>query len=302
MKVGVIGLGNIAQKAYLPVMMTQHADIDWHLCTRNEEKLNEIAKQYRVKEIHTDLDELIQSGVDAVFIHTPTASHGSIIRKMLENDIHVYVDKPVSEDLKETRDLLALANERGKLLTVGFNRRFAPMIQELKEIPDKNTILFQKNQINQVDQPTRFRIYDMFIHPLDTALHMVDGDVRLVESRIIGTKDRLERAWVELETDDATIRVSVNSRAGAKEETMEVQSLTETVRVENLTEWTRYTGDKREQKTFSDWENTLTKRGFAPIIQAFLEAVRTGSDNPVSAKSAWLSHRICEEMLRKEGI
>lgn len=46
MKIGIIGLGDIAQKAYLPVI-TQHSDVELVFCTRNSEVLNQLARRYR---------------------------------------------------------------------------------------------------------------------------------------------------------------------------------------------------------------------------------------------------------------
>ncbi|END2486654.1 TPA: hypothetical protein ACGUPI_005154 [Vibrio vulnificus] len=47
MKIAMIGLGDIAQKAYLPVI-TQMADIELVLCTRDGALLEQLAKQYRI--------------------------------------------------------------------------------------------------------------------------------------------------------------------------------------------------------------------------------------------------------------
>lgn len=46
MKIGIIGLGDIAQKAYLPII-TQHSDVELVFCTRNSEVLNQLARRYR---------------------------------------------------------------------------------------------------------------------------------------------------------------------------------------------------------------------------------------------------------------
>ncbi|MDF5607525.1 NAD(P)-binding domain-containing protein, partial [Vibrio parahaemolyticus] len=50
MKIGIIGLGDIAQKAYLPVI-TQLPNIELVFCTRNPNTLESLAKQYRISEI-----------------------------------------------------------------------------------------------------------------------------------------------------------------------------------------------------------------------------------------------------------
>ncbi|MDB1561678.1 hypothetical protein PGA94_02445 [Pediococcus pentosaceus] len=69
-KVGVIGLGNIAQKAYLPVYSELQDRFEWHLSSRNAEKLAHIQKQFGFQYGSTNSDELITEGVEAVFVHT----------------------------------------------------------------------------------------------------------------------------------------------------------------------------------------------------------------------------------------
>ncbi|WP_027108699.1 Gfo/Idh/MocA family protein [Lacticigenium naphthae] len=300
MKIGVIGLGNIAQKAYLPVMLTQHPEVDWHLCTRNQEKLEQIGKQYRIDKLFTDLDEFTDSGIEGVFVHTPTATHYDVIKQFIHKGIHVYVDKPISEDLDQTKELLELAEEKNVLLMTGFNRRFAPMLDELKKMEDKQYVSVQKNRQGSSGRNTRFMIYDLFIHPLDTALYLLDGEVESIQSTIVGTKDNFQRAWVMIESKDTTVSVSVNTEAGANLEFMEVQSKNGTMRLENLDQLTTRIKNTDQTTRYSDWTPTLHKRGFEPIIQAFLDALKT-KKSPVTPKSAWLSHKICEEMLKKEG-
>ncbi|WP_208559187.1 Gfo/Idh/MocA family protein [Marinilactibacillus kalidii] len=304
MKIGVIGLGTIAQKAYLPVMMTEHDEVEWHLSTRNEEKLNQLGKQYRIDaaQLHTDWEALLEADMDAVFIHTPTPTHATIIEQMLNKGIHVFVDKPISDDLEQTKALIALAKEKNVLLTAGFNRRFAPKVQELKAIEDKNMIFFQKNQGNYTAHASRYRIYDMMIHPVDTALNMIDEPVQIINTGLVGSKDHFQRAWVLLASASTHLMVSINAESGARLETMEVQSPTQTVRVENLSEWTQYDEKKSIHQPFGDWDNTLYKRGFSSMIAAFLEAVRTNGENPVTLESAFTSHEVCETILTNAGL
>lgn len=74
MKIGIIGLGDIAQKAYLPVI-TQLPNIELVFCTRNPNTLESLAKQYRISEICQDYQQLLHFGVDAVMIHAATSVH-----------------------------------------------------------------------------------------------------------------------------------------------------------------------------------------------------------------------------------
>ncbi len=68
MKIGIIGLGDIAQKAYLPVI-TQLPNVELVFCTRDAKTLSSLAQQYRIKESCQDYRQLPAFGVDAVMIH-----------------------------------------------------------------------------------------------------------------------------------------------------------------------------------------------------------------------------------------
>ena len=237
MKVGVIGIGNIAQKAYLPIMAEMRDTVEWHLCSRNKETLEQVGKKYGFGQLYTDMDEWMDSGIEAAFVHVATAAHATVIRSLLERGISVYVDKPISDDLDEVKQLIELADSKGLLLTAGFNRRFAPMIRRLKEIPGKNMIFIRKDRVKLVE-PVRHAVYDLFLHIADAALYLLDEEVLSVQSKIIEKDGNLKRIWVELETKSTSCFVSMNYEAGANQEVMEVQSPEGIVRVVDLTAMT----------------------------------------------------------------
>ncbi|WP_198031330.1 Gfo/Idh/MocA family protein [Jeotgalibaca sp. PTS2502] len=127
---------------------------------------------------------MIDAGIDAAFVHAPTAVHFDTIKQLLEASIHVYVDKPISDQIAETEALVALAKEKNLILTCGFNRRFAPHVQALKAIPDKKMILIQKDRVQNFED-VRFAIYDLFIHILDAGLFLLDDPIESTHSTII---------------------------------------------------------------------------------------------------------------------
>ena len=299
MKVGVIGIGNIAQKAYLPFMAEMRDTVEWHLCSRNKETLELVGKKYGFDRLYTDMDEWMDSGIEAAFVHVATAAHGSVIRSLLERGIAVYVDKPISDDLAEVKQLIELADSKGLLLTAGFNRRFAPMIRRLKEIPDKNMLFIRKDRINLVE-PVRQAVYDLFLHIADAALYLLDEEVLSVQSKIIEKDGNLKRIWVELETKTASCFVSMNYEAGANQEVMEIQSPEGIVRVVDLTDMTTSDQGGTQHTDFGDWEGTLRKRGFEPLIRGFIEGIMK-KENPVTTDSAYLSHSLCEKILQDNG-
>lgn len=273
-KIGVIGLGNIAQKAYLPVMATLQDQYEWHLTTRNETKGEMLEHKYGFKHFHQTLDELVAVKPLAVFVHTPTKTHFTIIKQLLENDINVYVDKPVSENLNEVKELYKLAADKNLLLTCGFNRRFAPFDQELKQIADKRTIVSEKIRENAL-QPAVFAIFDLMIHSVDTAAYLMDEDVKEVNNFLV-TDDagNLEQGYITLTGTKSQAQIVTNL---SQLETYQTGSVTQAAR--------------------PDWETTLVTRGFDPSIKAFLNAVSSKGENPVSPESSILSHKLCYDLV-----
>lgn len=291
MKIGIIGLGNISQKAYLPVMMTMDKEIDWHLFTRDQEKLAKIGKKYRIQNLYSSIEDLLVSGVEAVFIHTATHTHESLIRQCIEKGIHVYVDKPISEDIEEVKALMDLANEKNVLLITGFNRRFAPMIQKVKAVPDKNMILIQKTKPKSSGS-VKYAIYDLFIHVVDTALYLLDEPVIQTHFTVKEENGELISCVLHLTTEHTECIATMNYVSGANSETVEVQSPTGTHRVVNLTDYEVETADQKQVYTFGDWDQTLEKRGFASLIRSTIAGFET-KENPVSMESSLESHSIC---------
>ncbi len=81
-----------------------------------------------------------QSGIDAWLIATPTATHPGLVREALASGLHVLCEKPLSLDIEDSRSLGAEAAETGKVLQVGFWRRFSPPWATAKRLLDSGAI------------------------------------------------------------------------------------------------------------------------------------------------------------------
>lgn len=299
LKIGVMGLGNIAQKAYLPVMAAMQDDYEWHLCTRNAAKGQHLAAKYGFTHVCQTLDELIASGVDAVFVHTPTQTHAAIIEQLLRAGINVYVDKPVATDPDVVARLYALAAEKGLLLTCGFNRRFAPNNLLLKQVTGKQMVTAEKSRLH-TKQDAEFALWDLMIHPLDTALWLAGEAVTPTALRVL-TDDAgmLKQAYYVADGEHVHLAVTVNMDAHANLEQVTVQGADERLSSEDLLQLRRDDTASSTRVHRPDWEPVLETRGFAPLIRAFLQAVQDGGENPVSPESVLASHRAIAALAAK---
>jgi virulence factor len=279
MKVGVIGLGDIARKAYLPVITTR--DVDLHLCSRDKTKLADIGRRYRIPKLYHDVDALIGAGIEMAFVHTATSSHESIVRKLLESNIHVYVDKPVTDSYATTAQLVSLAKSKGLLLKAGFNRRYAPAYSSLRNIANPNMVIMQKNRKGLPGEIRTF-VFDDFIHVVDTLLFLMDGTPRdvVVKPRIVNGK--LYHLVVTLRSEDGMIGIGIMNRdAGTTEERLEVFSSAKKRVIVDLIDPNQ-----------DPWQTMLKTRGFENMIDDFLRGTKTDYDEVLK------THEICENIVK----
>lgn len=283
MKIGVVGLGNIAQKAYLPTYSKIRDQADFIFATRNEEVRNKLTKQYNLTKTVKTVDELVAQNIDACFIHSATAAHYKLARKCLEKGIHVFIDKPASENIKQVKELQRLALKQSKILMIGFNRRFAPMVERLKKVKNKRIISLQKNRVNAISDP-KFMIYDLFIHLVDTAVYLLDDKIIQTNSKIIQNAGKLEMITLTIETAKTLVNLTMDLNSGSNRELYEVTSSTGTYVLENLAQLKIYHENSNETFSFDDWDNPLYVRGFEQMVANFITSVKTMTSSDLRQK------------------
>ena len=297
LKIGIIGLGDIAQKAYLPVLSSK--DLEIHLFTRNQERLVQIGRQYRINNLHSSFESILESGIDGAFVHTATESHESIIEQLLRHNIHVYVDKPITYDFASSKRLIDLAESRDLNLMVGFNRRYAPAYRELKQVKDPNMIILQKNR-HSLPGDIRTFVFDDFIHVLDTMRYLFDRPVEEVLIRGMKRDGLLIHAVVQLIAENGSTAIGIMNRdSGTLEEKVEIFSTVEKKTVVNMTNLSTMRQKIEISSGINDWESTLSKRGFESIIQDFLQALENGTKPQFSMQDALLTHEMCENVVKQ---
>lgn len=297
MKIGIIGLGNICEKAYLPVI-TAKEEVELVFCTRNKEKLDSLSKKYRINESVSSVDDLINMNIDAAFVHTATESHVEIIEKLLNNNIHVYVDKPISYNYEESLRICKLAKDVNKILMVGFNRRFAPMYSDLENYGTPSVIKLEKNRVNSPKSPEVF-VLDDFIHVIDTLRFLMDDDIENIIVNGLKKNELIYNLVVTMTNKNTTCIAMMNRDGGANEEELEYTSCGKKVIVRNLMNSKILINNMEENKTFKDWDSILYRRGFESIINEFINAARLGIQPNPTIEDAIKTHKICDEILNE---
>ncbi|MGP4049102.1 Gfo/Idh/MocA family protein [Streptomyces sp. 2A115] len=294
MKVGCIGLGDIAQKAYLPVLATRPG-VELHLHTRTPATLTRVADTFHIpgERRHTDLAELLAQDLDAAFVHASTDAHPDIVTRLLEAGVATYVDKPLAYELADSERLVELAESRNTSLAVGFNRRYAPGYAQCAEHP-RELILMQKNRVGLPERP-RTMILDDFIHVVDTLRFLVPGPIDDVTVRARVDNGLLHHVVLQLAGDGFTALGVMNRLSGSNEEILEVSGQDTKRQVVNLAEVIDHKGQPTVRRR-GDWVPVARQRGIEQSVLAFLDAVRAGK--VLSARDALATHELCERVVR----
>ncbi|MGA5169594.1 MULTISPECIES: Gfo/Idh/MocA family protein [Streptomyces] len=295
MKIGCIGLGDIAQKAYLPVLATV-PNAELHLQTRTPATLDRVAGTYHVPagRRHTDLDSLLAAGLDAAFVHAPTSVHAEIVTRLLEAGVPTYVDKPLAYELDESRRLVELAERRGTGLAVGFNRRLAPAYAQCLDHP-RELILMQKNRVGLPEDP-RTLVLDDFIHVVDTLRFLLPGQIEHTDVRARIRDGLLHHVVLQLSGDGFTAIGMMNRMNGSTEEILEVSGQDTKRQVLNLADIIDHKGQPSVRRR-GDWVPVARQRGIEQAVHAFLDDVRAG--RTLSARDALATHELCERVVRE---
>jgi virulence factor len=296
LRVGVVGLGDIAQKAYLPVL-TARDDLQLTLVTRDAERLERIGRQYGVARRTTDLGDLLDGGIDAAFVHASTAAHAEIVERLLTAGVPVLVDKPLAPDLATAAHLVAEAERRGVSLAVGFNRRFCPTYAPLAGLAP-SVVLMEKNRAASPGEPRTF-VFDDFIHVVDTVRFLLPAGEEELSVWCATDDGLLTTVTLAIRVGQSTGLGVMHRVSGAEEEVLEVLGTGFKHRVVGLSDvWSAESGDPSSVRHTgrSSWAPVPTVRGFAAMCEAFLSSVRSGA--VLSARDALRTHEVCEHVVR----
>ncbi len=170
LKIGILGGGDIAWKAYFPMLVKWPGITITGIYSRSITTVDKIGQHFNIDARTTKLDELIDSGIQAALVLTSTDSHYELCKKLLLSGVDVYVEKPATNSSKDTHELANLAKEHKRIFMVGFNRRFAILYKQAKNIFGDRKIqmcVFEKHRPGIMQR-------DLFNTYLDDTIHQID--------------------------------------------------------------------------------------------------------------------------------
>ena len=298
MKIAVIGLGDIAQKAYLPVY-AERTDLEVYLVSTDREKAERLRTAYRFAGTLDSIEDVITNGIQVALIHSATKVHAEQAKQLLNAGIHVYIDKPVSLEVEEVRSLTEQATANGLHFITGFNRRFASAHRSLLEVEEPNLIVMQKNRTSFIEDAKTF-IFDDFVHVADTLRFLTGrGEIENLQVRGKKAEGLLHHVTIQFEANGITAVGIMNRNNGVTEERVEVMGPHEKRVATDVTSVEQLTKGGTLRLPLDNWEPTLRRRGFVEMVDAFIKTVHGRPSASVTGEDSLATHELCAEVVKR---
>lgn len=127
--------------------------------------------------------DLLELGVEAVSIATPTVAHHEVAKFFLENGVACLIEKPIAIDMQQANELLEIAKRKNVFMMVGMVERFNKAYDEARKIIKKPQFI-ESHRLGPF--PNRSLdvsvVLDLMIHDLDILLDLVASPVATVEA------------------------------------------------------------------------------------------------------------------------
>ncbi|MDX9924630.1 MAG: Gfo/Idh/MocA family oxidoreductase [Ignavibacteriaceae bacterium] len=134
-KVGIIGLGGIAQLVHLPILNKQANVSIEAICDVTKSRLKSVGDKYNISKRYLDYNELLAlEEIEAVIIATPTNTHSEIALEALKAGKDTLVEKPMARTSEEAKRIHEAAKKYKKHLMIGMNLRYRPDAMLLKSL------------------------------------------------------------------------------------------------------------------------------------------------------------------------
>lgn len=292
--IGLVGLGDIAQKAWLPLAAAD-ARIKPLLCSRQPEVLARLCQQYRAPG-YACFSELLAARPDALMVHAATSAHFDLVSQALRAGIPVLVDKPVAAEIDQVEALFELAAANNTWLLPAFNRRFAPLVQRIaQEEVQAHRIVLEKNRQHLPGELRTF-VFDDFIHLLDTLVFMSQGKLNAAPRWLAHWQgQQLLGLYLDASTPKQLLLAHMNRDHSQAEEIYRWQGAGLGWQIDNLRQGQRCQAGQCQQIGFDDWQPTLYKRGFVGLLDHFIAGVCRG--HKTVDESYLLSHRLAHYLV-----
>ncbi|WP_335872593.1 Gfo/Idh/MocA family protein [Bacillus sp. 2205SS5-2] len=140
LRMGIIGVGGIAQARHIPTFMQLSENVSIEAISDiNTLTAQAVAEKFSISKVYSDYVDVF-AHVDVVTICTPNKFHAEIAIAALKAGLHVFCEKPMAMTPKESQAMIDAAEESGKVLAIAYHYRFMKDSRAAKRIISENEI------------------------------------------------------------------------------------------------------------------------------------------------------------------
>ena len=144
LRIGIVGCGGIANNKHLPALskLTDLCELV-AFCDIIPERAEKAAKQYGIEgaQVYTDYKKLLEDdSIDVVHVLTPNVAHCGITVDAFKAGKHVMCEKPMAATSADAKKMIDAWKKSGKKFTIGYQNRFRPEVQNLKQSCEKGDL------------------------------------------------------------------------------------------------------------------------------------------------------------------
>jgi len=246
---GIIGSGNFTSSTILPNLKKCNADIKY-IASSSGLSSTIMAKKYNIANSTSDYHEILKDEeVDLVFVTTKHHLHAKMTIEAIRAGKSVFVEKPLALNERELDEIIENYNSKNVNISVGFNRRFAPLAKKMKTaLGNSTTPINIVATMNAGYIPNDIWVNDMEIgggriigeacHYIDLCSYLTDSKVISVCMNAIGIspKDNTDNASILLKYGNGSnvvINYFANGSKRYSKERLEVYSQERTLVMDN---------------------------------------------------------------------
>lgn len=286
--VGFIGAGSFAQNYLLPNLKGK-VNLKGVSTSRSNTSRNALDKfgfSYSTnnsKEIFTD------DSINTIFIATRHNLHAPLVNTALKNNKHVFVEKPLCMNEAELKEIAELYSSKNNHLLVGFNRRFSPHIQKVKQLFKDDLPKAINYRINAGNVPLEHWVNDPEIgggriigevcHFIDLCQFLAGSKINLVYSNNMSSANNLfDTLVINIGFENgstASISYFSNGSKLLSKEYLEIFSAGTTAIIDDFKVMNIF-GQKKEKIKLSKQD-----KGHASEVKQFVEAIESGKPQPI---------------------
>ncbi len=131
-RLGIIGTGRIAKRFVTESAFLSNLEVQ-AVMSRNLDNVNSFVKEFGVLYGFTNIKDLLETNIEAVYIATPHECHYEQIKLALIANKHVLCEKPIVLNKAQLQELLSLANEKKLILMEAIKTAYFPAFNKVLE-------------------------------------------------------------------------------------------------------------------------------------------------------------------------